>query len=264
MIVLEFILANAIKIGGNLMKKHKIRLRIYILIVLVITLPVLLNVYSPILMVWGIRNGIITASLLIFAAWFMLSLFMGRSVSCGYTCPYGALQEILGIHVLKKKPKSEKANKIRYFVFVIFLLLVSFLIFNIGVAKNIDLFASNGNLQLVILITISIITIGLLSIILGSRAFCRYLCPQGVFLSIGSKLGKKIKIPSLQLNSNNNNCTNCKLCDKSCPMGLNVNLMVKNSTMDNLNCILCGECIEKCPKDAINYSFTSQRLKKNK
>jgi len=240
------------------MKKHNIRLRIYILVALVLTLPILLNVYSPILMVWGIRNGIITASVLIFAAWFMLSLFMGRSVSCGYTCPYGALQEILGIHVLKKKPKSEKANKIRYFVFVIFLLLVSFLIFNLGVAKNIDLFASNGNLQLVILITISIITISLLSILFGSRAFCRYLCPQGVFLTIGSKIGRKIRIPSLQLKSTHNNCSNCKLCDKSCPMGLDVNQMVSNSTMNDLNCILCGECIEKCPKDAINYSFTAK------
>jgi polyferredoxin len=240
------------------MKNHKIRLRIYILIALVITLPILLNVYSPVLMVWGIQNGIITASFLVFAAWFMLSLFMGRSVSCGYTCPYGALQEILGIHVLKKKPTSEKANKIRYFVFVIFLLMVSFFIFNIGVLKNIDLFASNGNLQLVILITISIITIGLLSIILGSRAFCRYICPQGVFLTIGAKLGRKIRIPSLHLISNNEDCSDCQLCDKSCPMGLNVSHMVNNSAMDNLNCILCGECIEKCPKDSINYSFSAK------
>ena len=240
------------------MKKDKIRLRIYILIAIVITLPLLLNVYSPILMVWGIRSGIITASFLIFVAWFMLSLFMGRSVSCGYTCPYGALQEILGIHILKKKPKYKKANKIRYFVFVIFLILILFLILNIGVAKKIDLFASNGNLQLFILLTISIITIGLLSILLGSRSFCRYLCPQGVFLTIGSKLGRKIKIPSLQLKSNHQNCSNCKLCDKSCPMGLDVNHMVINSTMNDLNCILCGECIEKCPKDVINYSFRAK------
>ncbi|UTB31552.1 MAG: 4Fe-4S binding protein [Methanobacterium sp. ERen5] len=93
------------------MKKHKIRLRIYILVALVLTLPILINVYSPILMVWGIRNGIITASFLIFAAWFMLSLFMGRSVSCAYTCPYGALQEILGIHVSKRSLNLKKQIK---------------------------------------------------------------------------------------------------------------------------------------------------------
>jgi ferredoxin len=38
-------------------------------------------------------------------------------------------------------------------------------------------------------------------------------------------------------------------------MGLDVNYMVKNDTMDDLNCILCGECVENCPKNVINYSF---------
>ena len=248
------------------MKNHKIRLRSYILLALVIMLPILFSFYSPVILAWGMLNRIITLSSLIFVTWFILSLFMGRSASCGYTCPYGALQEILGGRILKKKPKSEKADKIRYLVFVLFLLMTSYFILKGGGFKGVDLFASNGTYSilgltssnLVILIPVSIIAIGLLSIIFGSRAFCRYLCPQGVFLTIGAKLGRKIKIPSLHLRSNHNDCSNCKLCDKSCPMGLNVTQMVENNTMDNLNCILCGECIEKCPKEAINYSFTAE------
>lgn len=221
-------------------------------------LPVLFNFYSPVLMSWGITNGIITASTLIFTTWFILSLFMGRSASCGYTCPYGALQELLGIHILKKKPKSEKADKIRYFVFILFLIMVSYSILKVGGLKEVDLFASNGSTQLIILIIISIIAMGLLSVLFGSRAFCRYLCPQGVFLSIGAKLGRKIKIPSLHLESNEEYCSDCKLCDKFCPMGLNVSEMVNYGNMDNVNCILCGECIGKCPKKAIDYSFGSK------
>jgi polyferredoxin len=246
------------------MKNHKIRLRSYILVALVIMLPILFSFYSPVIMAWGILNRIITLSALIFVTWFILSLFMGRSASCGYTCPYGALQEILGGSILKKKPKFEKADKIRYFIFVLFLLMTSYFILKGEGFKGVDLFASNGtysilwinSAQLAILIPISIIAIGILSIIFGSRAFCRYLCPQGVFLTIGTKLGRKIKIPSLHLRSNMDNCSSCNLCDKSCPMGLNVSHMVNNSTMDNLNCILCGECIEKCPKEVINYSFS--------
>jgi ferredoxin-type protein NapH len=83
------------------MKKYEIRLRIYILVALVITLPILLNVYSPILMVWGIRNVIITVSVLIFAAWFMISLFMGKSASYGYICPRRRYKKLLGIHVFQ-------------------------------------------------------------------------------------------------------------------------------------------------------------------
>ncbi|MFA0832744.1 MAG: 4Fe-4S binding protein [Methanobacterium formicicum] len=239
------------------MENKGMRLRNYILIGLVIMLPVLFSFYSPVLIVWGIEGGVITASIIIFAAWFILSLFMGRSVSCGYSCPYGALQEIFGGKVLKKKPKSE-ASKIRYLVFGLFLLIMLYFTLKIGGMKALDLFASNGAYsasQSLILIPISIMAIALLAMIFGSRAFCRYLCPQGVFLTIGARLGKKIRIPSLHLTPTPENCSNCKLCDKSCPMGLKVNHMVTINAMDNDNCILCGECIDKCPKDAINYSF---------
>jgi len=238
--------------------KNKNRLRIYILILLVIMLPFSFKFYSPILMSWGIRNGIITASALVFVAWFILSLFMGRSASCGYTCPYGALQELLGLHLLKKKPPSEKANKIRYFIFIFFFIMVSYATLKVGGLQGVDLFASLGSPQLLILIILFIILITLLSVLFGSRSFCRYLCPQGVFLTIGAKLGGKIRIPSLHLKSDQDNCTDCKLCDKFCPMGLNVNHMVTNNIMDDSNCILCGECIEKCPKEAITYSFNTE------
>jgi polyferredoxin len=236
------------------MKNGKIRTRTYILALLVIFLPVLANLYSPLLMVEGIKIGIITLSALVFGVWLILSLFLGRSISCGYTCPYGALQEILGRYT-NKKPKSKKASQIRYPFFVLFLIIVSYSILKIGGLKGVNLFASNGNPKLVILIPLFILLIGILSLIFGNRAFCKYLCPQGVFLTIGTKLGRKIKIPSLHL-KNNHNCSNCELCNKSCPMGLDVNYMVKNDKMENLNCILCGECIENCPKNVINYSFS--------
>ncbi len=237
------------------MKNRRIRARTYILALLVVLLPVLFNFYSPVFMVWGIHNGIITFSFLIFGTWFILSLFMGRSASCGYTCPYGALQEVLN-KAQNKKPKSKKANNIRYVIFVLFLLMVSYFILNVGGLKGVNLFTSDCSLLLVTLIPAFIIAISFLSIIMGSRAFCRYLCPQGVFLTIGTELGRKIKIPCLHLRTNHKDCSNCKLCDKSCPMGLDVSDMVKKGNMENLNCILCGECIEKCPKKAINYSFS--------
>ncbi len=132
--------------------------------------------------------------------------------------------------------------------------MLSYFILNNGGLKGVDLFALNGSL-LIILIPVFIITIGFLSLIFGSRSFCRYLCPQGVFLTIGAKIGRKIRIPSLHLKLIEDNCSNCKICDKSCPMGLNVSNRISTNTMDNHNCILCGECIDKCPKEAINYSF---------
>lgn len=236
------------------MKNYIIQRRIYILIALVIMLPLLFNFYSQVLMVWGVRNGIITASLIVVVVWFILSLFMGRSASCGYACPYGALQEIFGHHILKKKPKSKKSDKLKYIVFIFFIVVASFSLFMIGGFNEIDIFAPEGNLKL-IMASIFVMLIGAISLLFGSRAYCRYLCPIGVLFTIGAKLGRNIKIPSLHLISQENNCSNCKLCDKACPIGLDVSNMVKYNAMDDPNCILCGECIKKCPKDAINYSF---------
>ena len=116
------------------MKNGKIRTRTYILISLMLLLPLLAALYSPFLMVEGVKSGIITLSFLVFAVWLILSLFMGRSVSCGYTCPYGALQEILGGYT-NKKPRSQRANKIRYPFAVLFIIIVSYSILKIGGLK---------------------------------------------------------------------------------------------------------------------------------
>ncbi|MGZ7068960.1 MAG: 4Fe-4S binding protein, partial [Methanobacterium sp.] len=78
------------------MRNQRNKIRGNILIALVIMLPLIFSFYSPVILAWGILNKIITVSSLVFLTWFILSLFMGRSASCGYICPYGALQEILG------------------------------------------------------------------------------------------------------------------------------------------------------------------------
>lgn len=221
----------------------------------------------------GVLNGMITLSAIVFAVWFISSFFLGRAASCGYTCPYGALQEICGDKVLNKKASKRKADYMRYFIFLAFLTVAAYSILNLGKIQGLDLFispgASNlrgaGGLQLAVLIPLSIIIIGTLSLMFGSRAFCRYLCPQGVFLTIGAKLGNKLKIQRLNLTSNQKNCSKCDICNKACPMGIEVSQMVLANSMENANCILCGECAEACPRDVINYSLDKEHnIKKSR
>ncbi len=156
-----------------------------------------------------------------------------------------------------------KADYMRYFIFLAFLIVAIYSILNLGKIQGLDLFLSKaapsllgfGGLQLVILIPLSIVIIGTMSLMFGSRAFCRYLCPQGVFLTIGAKLGNKLKIQRLNLTSNQENCSKCDICNKACPMGIEVSQMVLENSMQNANCILCGECADACPRDVINYSL---------
>lgn len=245
------------------MKIQKLSRRTYFLIILVLMLPVLFIIYSPVIMTVGVLNGIITLSAIVFGVWFVLSLFLGRAAACGYTCPYGALQEIFGDKVLNKKAGKGKADYMRYFIFLVFFIVVAYSILSPVKLQGLNLFTSQaspslmsvGGLQLVVLIPMSIVIIGTLSLMFGSRAFCRYLCPQGVFLTIGSKLGNKLKIKRLNLTSHEEKCSKCDICNKACPMGIEVSQMVLVNSMEDANCILCGECAEACPRDVINYSL---------
>lgn len=257
------------------MKIEKFSIRTFILMVLVVMLPVLFLIYSPMIMVLGVLNGVITLSAIIFGVWFFLSMFFGRAASCGYTCPYGALQEVFGGKILKKKVPGGKADYLRYFIFASFLAVVMYSLLSIHKIQGLDLFASQGiysvlgigGQQLILLIPLSILTIGFISIVFGSRAFCRYICPHGVFLTIGTKLGDRLNLQLLKLSFHNDKCSNCELCNKSCPMGIEVKQIAQKKAQENKtgkndkssiidsNCILCGECALKCPKDAINYSL---------
>jgi hypothetical protein len=68
------------------MKIHELKqshlMGTYLLMMFVVLLPVVLNLYAPTLMGRGLRNSIITASVLVFGVWFSLLLFTGRTASC--------------------------------------------------------------------------------------------------------------------------------------------------------------------------------------
>jgi len=72
----------------------------------------------------------------------------------------------------------------------------------------------------------------------------------------GRKLRNVFKWPSLRLKAQKDKCIDCKTCSFNCPMSLDVNIMVKDSKMENSECILCGTCVDVCKKEVIKYSFS--------
>jgi NAD-dependent dihydropyrimidine dehydrogenase PreA subunit len=70
------------------------------------------------------------------------------------------------------------------------------------------------------------------------RFFCKYLCPMGAFLAILSKIGiTKIKRDA-------EFCTDCKICDKECPVNIEVSTKEKVTSAE---CISCNKCVTACP-----------------
>lgn len=65
----------------------------------------------------------------------------------------------------------------------------------------------------------------------------------------------KIKIKGLsifKITRNAESCTNCKLCDKVCPMSLKVSAL---EAVKDVDCHLCGDCVASCPeKNTLNIT----------
>ncbi len=71
------------------------------------------------------------------------------------------------------------------------------------------------------------------------RPWCRYACPLG---AISGLLGK---LSPVYLKREAEACTSCKICNKACPMGLEVHTA---TTITSVDCISCLECVGACPR----------------
>lgn len=145
--------------------------------------------------------------LIIFTLPLIFSLFFGR-VFCSSVCPFGAFQDLIGGFNVKLPPLL---NKILSFLPIIVLAIAvvfassagEFLICRFD--PFVPIFRRDGTSSILFFTAVVIIT----SIFIN-RAFCRFLCPYGVILSIFSAFSKnKLEITS--------NCISCTICYSICP-----------------------------------------------
>lgn len=237
------------------------RVRKALIIFSFVLLPVTFAYISCPIIIEGASEGIITGGLIVFILLFVSSLFLGR-LWCGWLCPAGGLQEIY-FHVNNKQVNIRRLNWFKYLIFlaIIFIPLIS-AIRSAGGLTTIDLFyhtdhgisIAKQGAYTIFLVQITFITI--FAILAGKRGFCHYFCPIAVIMILGRKIRNFIRWPALHLSAESGRCTDCKKCSINCPMGLDVNVMVRQGRMENTECILCGSCVDICRKQAIHYALT--------
>jgi polyferredoxin len=75
------------------------------------------------------------------------------------------------------------------------------------------------------------------------RPFCRYACPLGAVIGIVGKASP------VAVQRDASACLGCDLCNRACPMGLQVNSVTR---VTDAQCIGCLECVAACPsRDAL-------------
>jgi polyferredoxin len=239
------------------MKRQKIRKAI--LFISFLLFPVTIYYFSPYLIIMAGLEGIISGSFIVFCCMFIASLFFGRAF-CGWICPAGGIMESCAA-VNDKRAKGGRRNYIKYFIWVPWIITIALIFISESGTKQLDftyqtkygISISEPDAYFIYYIVVALFVI--LSFAAGRRAGCHYICWMSPFMIIGTKIKNKLKYPSLHLESDKSNCTNCKLCTKKCPMSLDVNVMVQKGSMENAECILCGECVDTCPKGALRYEL---------
>ncbi len=171
------------------------------------------------------------------------SSFIGR-IFCGYSCPIGAVQELL-YHI--PTPKIKIGNK---WVLMGFRWAFLGAMVISGILTGISLLSYLGAGSFFGLdfgkVPFFVFSGLLLISIFFYRPFCRLFCPIGALMAISALIrGHRFR--------RNESCRDCGKCETECPVGEAAD---KDRKME---CYACSRCSYVCPFNALDYSKDKRR-----
>ena len=202
----------------------------------------------------------------------VLTIIFGRFF-CGWVCPFGALHQFAGYLGNRSRKTAQriqlnryrKAQCIKYFILIFFLFMAAFpslaVTLQTGLLDPIPLVTRSFNLLLLPIVDGAvnlvsptarfyegawlILAIFLTAVLLNlviPRFYCRFICPLGALFGI---LGR---FAIWRIGKKQNECVNCRLCERSCEGGCEPNGNIRIS-----ECVLCFNCREDCKDELIAY-----------
>ncbi len=187
-------------------------------------------------------------------------LMLGR-VFCGWICPLGYLNDVLG---QLPKPRVERTawfqrvepvlRMLKYLFLALTLALI--VLFNFPttraypyVVRSPSMFNWESVVVAVKLgaarypIRIGLLVFALVAALVVTRFWCRYLCPFGAFFSLLNRV-------SLWRPVRTRGCRQCGKYPREC---------LQRTTPETLDCIICGDCLQGCPHGAIEFRPLGKR-----
>jgi predicted membrane-bound spermidine synthase/Na+-translocating ferredoxin:NAD+ oxidoreductase RnfG subunit len=222
-------LVGFLLLAGFVIYRGGFRSRLFILIVNLIIGGIIFNAQYSTEQIASLLSGALPAASL--AGVFLLTVgvpllaILFGNIYCGYLCPFGALQELIGLLLpvrLRPVLSLEQMRKARFVKFVVLFVLITLYF----VSRNRNAIAADplikafsfSHLDTVLLVIIGFALVGS---VFYSRFWCRYFCPAGAFLSLFNKIAFFSRFLPAKRYAN-------------CEYGLSFN--------DKLDCIYCDKC----------------------
>ncbi len=198
----------------------------------------------------GFIRRIQPSTMIVFGAVLLMTLVFSRGF-CGWVCPFGSLQEWLGIlgrKIFGKQfnPTGRWERRLRYLKYVVLVVIVGFTWF-LGtlVFRPYDPFLAFFHLGKGFdEMPWAYVTLG--AVVLGSlryeRFFCKYACPMGAVIGVLGKLSLTKIVRDEQ------DCKECNVCQKKCWAHVD---FLSTKVINDADCNHCLDCLESCPRPTV-------------
>ncbi|MEZ4414812.1 MAG: 4Fe-4S binding protein [Gemmatimonadota bacterium] len=172
--------------------------------------------------------------LLLLVTFTLVSTLVWGRVFCGFLCPFGALQDLLERILPSRWQRSLPRPVHRLAVWAKYGVL-ALIVGSALSGSHRSLYAWFEPFGTVFFGTRSFALIGIagalvLAAVVVPRFYCRYACPLGAALAVGSLVAFR-RIPRVR------QCTVCSVCEQRCPTGA-----IEKAAIDFKECVRCNVC----------------------
>jgi len=239
-------------------------LRMILLLLSFSVFPITVVYLAPAPPIMSLRAGVINLSVLTILSIF-LSGFIFRRAFCGWLCPGGGCQ-LVAQALNNKRIQNLKTNWFRIIIVSVWVIIMIATVAFREQFPKLDVdhpgagkFATTNVRYFLPYIPV-VVFIFLFIYLFGRRGFCHRGCWIYPLIASSAKLGTLLHIPSLYVAiKNSEECKDCKLCTRVCPMSIDVYNHIEGKIKLPNNCIQCGLCIDKCPKDVLAFSLGREK-----
>ncbi len=171
----------------------------------------------------------------------------GRRAWCTFICGTGVLTETLGndYRIFGSKAKTPPPG----FIALKWIILVLTVVFTVLAFSGFTQEKAFGlAFTIVFILLLRMLLMQAVNIILmpklGTRIWCKYFCPQGLLISLISRMSRFALVKDESL------CISCGTCNQHCSMSIDIT--GSPAVIRSGECVGCGVCVEVCPQQALS------------